>query len=108
MPEDEPLKSAYELAMERLRAEDREAGVEEEKPLTDDQKQELARLRQEAKAKLAELEILHHKDGASVLAEPEKLAEMEERYGTDRRRVDSSLESAISRVRQGKEPGPIG
>ena len=35
MPTDGP-KSAYELAMERLRQKDREAGVEE-RPLTDQQ-----------------------------------------------------------------------
>ena len=108
MSEDRPLKSAYELAMERLRTQDREAGIGESLALTEDQKRTIADLRQTAKAKLAELEILHHKDRASVLAEPEKLAEMEERYAIDRRRVDSSLESAINRVRQGKEPGPIG
>jgi len=108
MSEKTPLKSAYELAMERLQSQDREAGVEKSLPLTDDQKRTIAELRQTAKAKLAELEILHRKDRASVLAEPEKLTEMEERYTTDRRRVESSLESAIHRVRQGKEPGPIG
>jgi len=102
MPEDETLKSAYELAMERLRAEDREAGVEERKPLTDKQKQEIARLRQEAKAKLAELEILH-RDAASAAAEdPEKLQKVEEQHRIDRERVESRLESAVARVRQGK------
>jgi hypothetical protein len=102
MSEDKPLKSAYELAMERLRAEDREAGVEEPKPLTDKQKQEIARLRQEAKAKLAELEILH-RDAASAAAEDtEKLQKVEEQHRIDRERIESRLESAVARVRQGK------
>ena len=44
MPSDGP-KSAYELAMERLRQKDREAGVEE-RPLTDQQKAAIAEARQ--------------------------------------------------------------
>lgn len=102
MPEDEPLKSAYELAMERLRAEDREAGVEEEKPLTDEQKQEIARLRQEAKAKLAELEILHRDAAGAAADDPEKLQKVKEQNRIDRERVESRLESTVARVRQGK------
>ena len=102
MPE-EPLKSSYELAMERLRAKDREAGVEEERPLTDAQKQEIARLRQEAQAKLAELEILHRKALAGLAYDPTKpdaAGTLEERYRTDRARVESRLESAIARVKK--------
>ena len=100
---DEPLKSAYELAMERLRAKDREAGVEETGPLTEAQKQEIARLRQEAQAKLAELEILHRKALAGYRPDPAKpdgLGTLEERYRTDRARVESRLESAIAKVKR--------
>jgi hypothetical protein len=92
------LKSAYELAMDRLRAEDRDRGVEPDRPLTAAQKKRITELRQEAKAKLAELEILHHKQ-RSAEAEPEKLAEMDEHYKIDRRRVESHCESAIARVK---------
>jgi len=97
MPEDR-LKSAYEVAMERLRAEDRNRGVEPARPLTKAQKKRIAELRQEAKAKLAELEILRGKQ-RSAEADPEKLAEMDEHYQIDRRRVESQLESAIARVK---------
>ena len=102
MSKDEPLKSAYELAMERLRASDREAGVEEERPLTDEQKQEIARLRQEAKAKLAEMEILHRDAVDAAADDPEKLQKVKEQNRIDRERVESRLESAVARVRQGK------
>ena len=102
MPEDKPLKSAYELAMERLRAEDREAGVEEPKPLTDGQKKEIARLRQEAKAKLAELEILHRDAVTAAGDDAEKLLKVEEQHRIDRERVESRLESAVARVRRGE------
>ena len=50
MSDDKPLKSAYELAMERLRAKDREAGIEESAPLTPEQKQAIAELRRKAQA----------------------------------------------------------
>ena len=101
MSDDAPLKSAYELAMERLRAEDREAGVEESQPLTPKQKKAIAELRSKAKASLAELEILHRKELAAA-ADSEALTKLEEQYEIDRRRVESSLESGIERVRRGE------
>lgn len=104
MKDEQPLKSAYELAMERLRAKDKEEGIEDSKALTPEQKEEIARLRQEAKAKLAELEILHRKNLISAGRDPAKVAEVEERYRIDRERVESRLESAIARVRKGTSP----
>lgn len=95
------LKSAYELAMERLRAKDREEGVEESAPLTDAQKARIAELRSEAKAKLAEIEILRKKSVAEAGGDPERLREIDERYRVDRDRVERKLESDVSRVRRG-------
>jgi hypothetical protein len=104
MSDDAPLKSAYELAMERLKAQDREAGIEETGPLTREQKEKIAELRAKAKADLAELEILLEKNRTAASADPEKLQKLEEEYEIDRRRVESSLESAIARVRRGDPP----
>jgi len=104
MSDDAPLKSAYELAMQRLRDRDRKQGREQAAPLTDEQKEAIAELRRKAEAKLAELQILHHKDHSSAQADPEQLTKLEEHYETDRRRVASSLESAIARVRRGEDP----
>lgn len=103
MPEDKPLKSAYELAMERLRSKDRDDGVGEDQPLGEDQKQEIARLRQEAKAKVAELEILHRKNVHAAGGDPEAVAKIEEHYRTDRARVESKLESAVEKVKRSRE-----
>lgn len=101
MPEDKPLKSAYEVAMERLRAKDREAGTGPDRPLTDDQKREIARLRQEAKAKLAELEILYRDRLERALLEaPDKAREVEEEFRRERDRVERRLEASIARVRE--------
>ena len=103
MAEDEPLKSAYELAMERLRAKDREAGIDEPAPLTDEQKETIAELRRTAKAKLAEIEIMHRKQvAAAISGDPAEIETLEERYQVDRGRVESKLESDIARVKRGE------
>ena len=99
--DDAPLKSAYELAMERLRKEDAERG-EEVRPLTDEQKEEVARLRREAKAKIAELEIMRGQDRDEAGGDPEKLRELEEHFERDRERVESRLESDVDRVKRGE------
>lgn len=100
MPDEEPLKSAYELAMDRLRAKDEQEGLEPKTPLTQAQKDEIARLRQESTAKMAELEILHRKEVASA-TDPAKLQAIEEKFRIDRGRVESRLESALAKVRRG-------
>ena len=99
MSEDEPLKSSLELAMERLRAKDHAEGVEPE-ALTGEQKEEIARLRQEAKAKIAEIEILHTDALAAMGGDPEELRKIEDTYKIDRERVESRMESALAAVKQ--------
>ena len=106
MSEDRPLKSAYELAMERLRREDRERGIDEAKPLSDEQKREIARLRDEARAKLAELQIMQRDKLAAAGDDPVKIQELEEHTRIDRGRIKSSLETAIARVREGRPARP--
>lgn len=96
---DAPPKSAYELAMERLRAQDREAGIEK-RALTVTQKEAIAELRQNAKAKLAELKILCDKSIADAMGDPEKLAEIGKHYEIDRERIESRLDAAVERVRE--------
>ena len=104
MPDDsKQLKSAYELAMERLRAEDEKKGVEH-KALSAEQKDRIRLAREEAKAKLAEFEILYRDKRAAAQSDPERVAELEqmdEHYGIDRRRIESSLESEIERIKKG-------
>ena len=95
------LKSAYELAMERLRERDRDLGVEEPKPLSQEQKEKIAELRQQAEAKRAELKILHGTRIKETQGDPEKLREEEEHFQTDSGRIESWLESAIAEVKQG-------
>ena len=95
------LKSAYELAMERLQEKDREQGVKESAPLTDAQKARIAELRQEAKAKRAEVEILRDQRFAEAAGDPEKLEEQKRNYETDLRRIDAWINEAIAEVKTG-------
>ncbi|NIM00314.1 MAG: hypothetical protein GTN89_05260 [Acidobacteria bacterium] len=96
--DDAPPKSAYELAMERLTAADREKGIET-RPLTDAQKEEIAALRQKAKAGLAELEILRTESIAEAAGDVQKLAQIEEHYEVDRKRIESRLEDDVARIK---------
>ena len=98
---DKPLKSAFELAMDRLKAKDRAEGVQESTPLTKAQKDRIAEIRSEAKAKLAELEILHRKNLAGT-SEPAEAAKIEENYAIDRARAESRRDSEIEKVHRGK------
>jgi len=91
-------KSAYELAMERLTAQDREAGIET-RSLSGDQKTRIAELRQIAKANLAELEILRNKSIADAMGDPAKLTEIMEHYEIDGRRIKSRLEDDVARIK---------
>jgi hypothetical protein len=98
---DEPLKSAYDLAMERLRAKDRDAGVAEPQPLDAAQKRAIAARRDEARAKVAELEILHRKNLAEAGGDPEKMADLERKHRIDLERVEDKLEAQIAAVKAG-------
>jgi hypothetical protein len=94
-------KTAFEVAMERLNAEDREAGTKKEAPLTPKQKEAIAEARRAATAHLAEREILF-KDAMSRTAEPDAREAAEREYQIDRRRINDACEKAIEGIRRGK------
>ncbi|HEY6928052.1 MAG TPA: hypothetical protein VJA66_00115 [Thermoanaerobaculia bacterium] len=91
-------KSAYELAMERLRAQDREAGLTEAR-LTAVQKREIAEVRQVAAARLAEREILF-KDTLLKTEDPAEREKAEREYRVDRLRINEDCERAIEAIRK--------
>jgi hypothetical protein len=96
--ENKPLKSAYELAMERLRKEDAEAGVETRR-LTDQQKAAIAEIRNFYEAKLAEQQVLHQ----STLRKTADLAArdtLEAEYRRERERLSAERDSKIEKVRR--------
>ena len=90
-------KSSYELAMERLRQRDAEAGIEH-KPLTDEQKARIAEIRNFYQAKLAELDVLHHGKLRTVV-DPEERAARESEYRRDLERLTSERDAKIEKAR---------
>jgi hypothetical protein len=99
---EKPLKSAFDLAMDKLKARDRAEGVKETKPLSKAQKEKITQLRAEAKAKLAELEILYRKNVAGA-TDPVVLAKLEENYATDRGRAESRRDAEIAKIHAGND-----
>lgn len=96
---DEAPKSAYELAMERLRRQDRDAGVED-KPVTEEQRARLAEIRRVYEARLAERQILHQSALRKAGHDPEALEKLEEEYRRDRERLNSERERKIEEARR--------
>src|SRR4051812_22259138 len=97
---DEAPKSAYELAMERLRRKDEAAGVSE-KPPTDEQKAQLAEIRRTYEARLAEREILHQGNLRKAAVDPDAVRVLEAEYRRDRERLNDERERKLEKIRKG-------
>lgn len=93
------LKSSFELAMERLRKQDAEAGVQQ-KATTDDQRAEIAEVRKVFEAKLAQLEVLHQSSLRKIL-DPEERAKLEGDYRREREKIVAERDEKIEKIRQG-------
>jgi hypothetical protein len=92
-------KSAYELAMARLRQKDKDAGIEE-RAVTEEQRSRIAEIRKFYEAKLAEREILHKSTLRKAEgAEPEALEALEAEYRRDRERLVSERDRKIDEAR---------
>jgi hypothetical protein len=96
MPDDKPMKSSYDLAMERLRKRDEDEGVVQ-KALTDEQKAAIAELRTVYKAKLAELEILQQ-GRLRATVDPAERQALEDTYRRERERLTSERDAKIDRL----------
>src|SRR6185503_6010312 len=101
MADNGPPKSAYELAMERLRKKDRDEGVEE-RAVTAAQREAIAEARRVAEARLAEREILHTSKMRGVL-DPEAREALEQEYRRDRDRILTDRDRKIEDVRRGSK-----
>lgn len=91
------MKSAYELAMERLQQKDADAGIEH-KPITDAQKAAIAEIRSFYESKLAEVQVLHEGRLRELFDPAERDARMEE-YRRDRERLRSERDGKIEKAR---------
>jgi hypothetical protein len=92
-----PPKSSFELAMERLKKKDAEQGIVE-RPLTDEQRAEIAEVRNLYEARLAQAEVMH-RSAVMKTIDPAELATIEENYRRERERLSSERESKINRIR---------
>lgn len=97
MSDDTAPKSAYELAMERLRKKDADAGITRQ-PVTEAQKAAVAEIRSFYESKLAELEVLHQGQ-LRRLFDPGQRATLEEQYRRDRDRLVSERDAKIEKAR---------
>jgi len=90
------MKSAYDLALERLERQ----GIEKprDEGLAPELRAKIADLRSQSEAKLAELEILH-RDNLARLADPAERARAKEEYAAERRRVEARRDRDIERLR---------
>jgi hypothetical protein len=97
---DEAPKSAYELAMARLKKKDADEGVQD-KPLTEEQRQAIAEIRKVYEARLAEREILYQSSRRNV-RDAEAAETLEAEYRRDRERVSEERERKIQEIRSGR------
>jgi len=98
MSTEKPLKSALELAMERLRKADAAAGVEPQ-PLTESKKTAIAEVRNFYEAKLAEQDVLHYSKLRRVMDPAEREA-LEQGYRRERERLTSERDAKIEKLRR--------
>lgn len=99
MPRDDSapkMKSAYELALERMERE----GIERprEDAVSAETRAEMDQVRRRAEAKLAELEILH-RDRRRKLADPAAREEEEKEYRAERRRIEDERDRKLEKLR---------
>jgi hypothetical protein len=101
MSDDAP-KTAYELAMERLRQKDAEATAE--RPLTDAQKAAIAEARSVYTAKTAELEILHQAALRKATSR-EEVDTLQANLRRDLERLATDRDRKIAEIRGERPPG---
>ena len=99
MTDEKPLKSAVELAMERLAKKDADAGVES-RPLTDAQKAAIAEARNFYDAKIAERQVLHQSQMRASI-DPAVRETLGAEYRRDRERLVSERDHKIEKIRRG-------
>jgi hypothetical protein len=96
--DDDAPKTAYELAMERLKQKDREEGIEE-RPITEEQRAEIAEARNQYEARCAEREILHQA-ALRKTEDPGEREALDQQYRRDRERFASDRDSRIRKIRE--------
>ncbi len=90
------MKSAYELALERLEAQ----GIDrpDSDSMTDAERAEIADIRSRAEAKMAQLEISYQQT-LKQSVDPVARRQEEQEYLAERRRIEEQRDAQIARVR---------
>jgi hypothetical protein len=94
---DDAPKSALELAMERLRKKDAEQGIGD-RSLSEEQKAEIASVRQNYSAKLAQEDILF-KSRLPGVREYEERLKLEEGHRREMQRLNEDRDRKIEKIR---------
>ena len=98
MADEGPLKSSLELAMERLRKKDADAGIEA-RTVTDEQKAAIAEARSFYGSKIAELDVLHQSQlRASV--DPAEREALDQGYRREYERLTGDRDAKIEKLRR--------
>lgn len=90
-------RSAYKIAMERLRQKDVRDGVDHQ-PRTDEQKAAIADIRSLYDAKIAQAEVMHRSAVVGILDEDARIR-VDEEYQRDRARLQAERDARIEKVR---------
>jgi len=102
MSDDGSPKSAFELAMERLRKKDAEDGVTTRR-LTDEEKAAIAEVRSLYDSRIAEQEILQQSAMKDLLgADPAQVEEVGRRFRRERERLASERDARLEKIRRGE------
>lgn len=91
------MKSAYELAMERLEKESPSGPA-----LTDEQKAQLAEIDNKIDAKIAERKILSQDEMKQVMGNPAEMQAVKARMQQDLHRLEAEREQQKDAVRKGE------
>jgi hypothetical protein len=97
--DDKPMKSSFELAMERLKQQDADAGIEA-RLVTDAQKAAIAEVRNIYEAKHAEQQVLHQ-SALRGAVDPAVRDALDQQYRRDSERLASERDAKIEKIRQG-------
>ncbi len=98
MSDNDALKSSVELAMERLRKKDAEAGIES-RVVTDEQKAAIAEIRSFYDAKIAEQEVLHQSK-LRASTDPAEREAISLEYRRERERLTGDRDRKIEKARK--------
>jgi hypothetical protein len=93
-------KSAYELAMERLRKKDADAGVST-RPLTEAQREAIAEVRRFYEAKLAQEDVLHQSKMRETF-DPAEREQLSDQFRRERERLTGERDGKLEKIRRGE------